>query len=43
MQLPVLHGFWSLFDLPLAGMVLAGSVAASIILAFIIWFGRQSP
>jgi hypothetical protein len=40
----VLHGFWSLFDLALAEMILAGTVAATIVvLAFIICFGRQSP
>jgi hypothetical protein len=32
--------FWSLIDFPLVEIVLAGVLAAAIVLALIIWFSR---
>ena len=39
-----MHGFWSLIDLPLAELALAGVLAASIVLAFFVWYwGWHGP
>jgi hypothetical protein len=35
------HGFWGLIDLPLAELVLAGVLTASIVLAFLVGTGAD--
>jgi hypothetical protein len=35
-----LHGFWGLIDLALIEVILAGVLAAAIVLALVIWFKR---
>jgi len=33
-------GFWDFIDLPLVEIILASLLAAAIVLALLVWFGR---